>query len=278
MRKLLGYIAVTVLLVGGGASALLYIPAGGDAALPAWSGGEIRVGYSSEPPYSFRTAGGTVTGEAPAIARAVLAKMGIKPIRWVLLDFSKAIPALLDGQIDMLANGLFITPERAAVIHFSLPFCRIRPGLLVRRGNPLNLASYEDVAIHPGATAAVLDGSVEQSALTRLGVPASRLFVVPDPAGGLAAVLSGRADCLALSAPTVSWLAGEAPGDVEPAAAFREAPGAAVGQSAFGFRRKDVKLSAAVDIALREYIGTPEHLETVTPFGFGPEALPDWSH
>jgi polar amino acid transport system substrate-binding protein len=277
MRKLLGYVAVTLLLVAGGASALLYIRSGDDAAAPIWSGGEIRVGYSSEPPYSFRTVDGTVTGEAPAIAKAVLARIGVKRIRWVLLDFGKAIPALLDGQIDMIANGLFITPERAAVILFSLPYARTRPGLLVHLGNPLKLTSYELVAASPDVTAVVLDGSVEQRTLVHLGMPATRLFVVPDPSGGLAAVRSGRADCLALSAPTVSWLASESSSDVESAQPFHEPPGAPASQSAFGFRRTDTKLTAAVNEALREYIGTSNHLETVTPFGFGLEALPEWS-
>lgn len=280
MRRILGYVAVTLLLAVGGLWGLRYVREGGQSSAPVWSGGELRVGYSSEPPYSFRDSQGQVTGQAPEIAKAVLAAMGVTKIRWVLLDFGRAIPALLDGQVDMLANGLFITPTRAGQVLFSLPFCRVRPALLVRRGNPLSLVSYEDAAVRADVTVAVIDGSVEHAALIRLGKPTRGLFIVPDSAAGLAAVRSGRADGLALSAPTVAWLAGKATDEVEPAAPFRQPSDvseAAVEESAFAFRPEDRLLVEAVNAALRRYIGTPGHADAVSPFGFGPESLPRWS-
>lgn len=276
MRKLLEYVAVTVALLLCGLAVLLYIRSGGKADAPVWPGGQIRVGYSTEAPYSFRTADGTVTGMAPEMAKAVLRRAGIEPVRWVLLDFSQAIPALLAGRIDMIANGLFITPERGAQVLFSLPFASIRPGLLVRRNNPLRLHSYADVASRVAATAAVLDGSVEQLALVRLGKPMDRLFVVPDPAGGLAAVLSGRADCLALTAPTVAWLAAEAGGEAESASPFQGEGRIPVGESAFAFRQQDRALARRVNAALQDYIGTPRHSAMAARFGFGPESMPSW--
>ena len=277
MRKLMYYAAVTMLLGIGAFCALLYIRAGDRQAGPVWSGGDIRVGYSSEPPFSFRTPDGNVTGDGPEVAKAVLAQIGVVRIRWVLLDFGKAIGALQAGQIDMIANGLFITPERAARVLFSLPYCAVQQGLLVRRGNPLGLDSYEAVAGHSRAVAAVLDGSVEQGVLVRLGMPENRLFSVPDPAGGLAAVRLGRADCLALSEPTVRWLAGEGGDDVEVVEGFVAPRQIPVGQSAFAFRREDAALADAVNVALRAYVGTPEHLARVERLGFGSGALPEWS-
>ena len=275
MRKFSGYILITALLGLGIFCALFYIRAGNELPVHAWSGGELRVGYSSEPPYAFRTPTGDVTGEAPEIAKVVLEKIGVKRIRWVLLDFNKAIPALLAGHIDMIANGLFITPERATQVLFSLPYCSVQEGLLVHRGNPFHLTSYE-AAANSKVRVAVLDGSVEQRTFTSLGLSEDRLFVVPDPGGGLAAVRAGLADCLALSAPTIHWLAGEAPDDVEPAVPFYDAHEDALGQSAFAFRREDGSLAEAVNSVLREYIGSPEHLARVTSFGFGPEAFPLW--
>ena len=177
----------------------------------------------------------------------------------------------------MIANGMFITPERASRIAFSLPYSRTAQGLLTRRGNPKGLHAYADVAARSDVVAAVLAGSIEQQTLLRLGMSPSRLFVVPEPADGLAAVRQGRADCLALSAPTVAWMADNAPEEVEAATPFR-GPGdtLAVGRSAFGFRREDVHLRRAVDQALLGYIGTPEQLRRVQPFGFGPPSLPEW--
>ncbi|EFL51400.1 extracellular solute-binding protein family 3 [Solidesulfovibrio fructosivorans JJ]] len=277
MGKLWGYLAVSALAACGVIVALLYIRGADQASGPVWSGPEIRIGYSSEAPYSFRAKDGDVTGQSPEIAKAVLEKIGVGPIRWVLLDFGKAIPELLAGRIDMIANGLFITPYRAAKVLFSLPYSRVLPGLLVRRGNPRDLHSYAEVARKVDVTAAVLDGSVEQAELTALGMPPRRLFVVPDPMAGLAAVRAGRADCLALSSPTVSWFAHQSPDEVAVAEPFYEAPDAVPGESAFAFRAADRDLADRVNAALRSYIGTPEHEKRVEMFGFGPHSLPAWS-
>ncbi|MEA4857807.1 MAG: transporter substrate-binding domain-containing protein [Solidesulfovibrio sp.] len=274
MRNALGYVAVTVFFLVGGAMALLYVRSGGRAPSPVWAGGEIRVGYSIEAPYAYRTPTGDVAGAGPEVAKVVLGQAGIGPIRWVLLDFQEAFGALADGRIDMIANGLFITPERARRMRFSRPYSRTRQGLLVRRGNPLDLHAYGDAARHPTAVVAVLDGSVEQQALSRLGLPFDRLFVVPNPADGLAAVRAGRADGLALSAPTVSSLAGEAAGEVEPASPFAQEPGAPEGESAFAFRQEDRVLAGRVDTALGEFLGTPRYREDMARLGFDAVAPP----
>ncbi len=276
MRKILSYLVVTTLFIVSGVGALLYVR-GGAPEPRLWTGGEIRVGYSGEPPYCFRTARGEVSGAAPEVAKAVFGQAGIGPVRWVLLDFNQAIAALLDGRIDMIANGLFVTPERARRMLFSRPFCRSLPGLLVRHGNPLGLHSYEDAAKSASARIAVLDGSVEQLALAELGTPSERLFVVPDPAGGLAAVRSGRADALALSSPTVAWLAGESQGEAEPAAPMRQVAGAPEGQSAFAFRPTDKALAGRVDAALAGYIGSKSYQELLTSLGFGSGLMPPGS-
>lgn len=272
MRSVLGYLAVTAALFLGGLGAWLYLRSDDLAAPPVWSGGEIRVGYSSEPPYSFRTPAGEILGIGPETAKAVLSLAGIGPTRWVLLDFGQAIGALLDGRIDMIANGLFITPQRSDKVAFSLPYCATRQGLLVRRGNPLALHAYEDAAKNTAVVVAVLDGSVEQLAMGRLGVAADRLFVVPDPAGGLAAVRAGRADCLALTVASVNWLAREAASEVETASPFYPQPGTATGRSAFAFRPGDVKLAARVNTALSRYLVGSQHQERLRQLGFYSES------
>lgn len=277
MGRLWGYLAVSALVACGVVVALLYILAGDHGTATVWSGPGIRIGYSGEAPYAFRTGDGDVTGMAPETAKAVMARIGVAPIHWVLLDFGQGIPELLAGRIDMLANGLFITPQRAAIVRFSLPFSRAFPGLLVRRGNPRDLHSYADAVRADPVTAAVLDGSVEQAALTALGMPPQRLFVVPDPMAGLAAVRSGRADCLALSTPTVRWLARQSPDDVAAATPFQEQPDAVAGESAFAFRPADSALAERVNAALRSLLGTPRQEKRAETFGFAPPSRPAWS-
>lgn len=245
-----------------------------------WPGKTLRVGWAEEYPYAFRDEYGHITGEAPETARAVLAALGITGVDWVLLDFSRLIQALEDGDIDMIAAGMFATPERAARIDFSLPTVRVGQGLLVRAGNPKGLSSYDELASRRDVTTAVLMGSVEEDYLKKSGVPASRLFAVPDAATGAAAVLAGRADGLALSGPTVRLLARDSGGALQAAWPFtgpvkdnREQ----TGLPSFGFRKADTALRHGVDTVLRGFIGSAEHLRLVAPFGFTMDNVPEYA-
>ncbi|WP_353119156.1 ectoine/hydroxyectoine ABC transporter substrate-binding protein EhuB [Nitratidesulfovibrio sp.] len=274
--SLLGFIAlacaVTTLIY-----VLLELPDPNDA---TWRGGTIRVGYALEPPYADRTPEGTVTGEAPEVARAALSRAGITRVRWVLGDFNALIPDLLSGQIDMIAAGMFITPERAARVTFSLPTSAVGQGLLVRRGNPRDLHDYASLAERSEVTLAVLDGAVEHRQLLLLDMPAERLFLVPDVHAGMTAVRKGRVDGLALSGPTVVLLARQHPDELEAAQPFTQPViegKSVVGLCAFAFRKEDAPLADRVNEQLRAFIGTPEHLALVRPFGFDATSLPPWA-
>jgi polar amino acid transport system substrate-binding protein len=269
----------TVLAIIGLLAALALLLPGRGEKTASWSGKTLRVGWAEEYPFAFRDAAGQVTGEAPETARAALARLGITDVRWVLLDFARLVPALEEGDIDMIAAGMFITPERAARIDFSLPTVRVSPGLLVRSGNPRGLFSYDELARRLDVTVAVLKGSVEQRYFTDLGVLPGRLFVAPDAATGAAAVAAGRADALALSDPTVRLLARESGGVFEAAslaAGQAEDGRERQGLPAFGFRKADAALRAAMDEVLRDFVGAPEHLELIAPFGFDSKDMPDY--
>ncbi len=123
-----------------------------------WSGKILRLGYAEEYPYSFRDASGRVTGESAETARAVLDRLRIKDVRGVLVDFADLIHELELGEIDMIAAGMFITPQRSRRIDFSLPTAEVGQGLLVRPGNPENLHSYADLAGRSDVVVAVLSG------------------------------------------------------------------------------------------------------------------------
>src|SRR5512142_2320672 len=56
--------------------------------------GFIRIGFANEAPYGYATPDGKLTGEAPEVAKAVLAKMGINEVDGVLTEFGSLIPGL----------------------------------------------------------------------------------------------------------------------------------------------------------------------------------------
>lgn len=233
----------------------------------------VRVGYAIEAPFSYLDARGRVTGEAPEVAMAVAARLGQK-IEWIQSDFGALIAGLEAGQFDLIAAGMFITPERAERVLFSRPTCRVEQGLLVRKGNPLGLHSYQQLAGMPGVKIAVLDASVEESLLRRIGLGEANLLVVPDALSGRIAVETGVADGIALSAPAISWMSFQGQlNRTEPAEPFLPPPRDETGElgyCAFAFRKTDTALAAAWDAELGRFLGTSEHRELLIRLGLAP--------
>lgn len=236
--------------------------------------GYIRVGFANEAPFGYATPAGKLTGEAPEVAKAVLARMGIPEIDGVLTEFGSLIPGLKAGRFDIIAAGMFITPKRCQQISFSEPSYGIGQAFLVPEGNPKNLHTYADVAKHSDIKLAVMAGAVERGYAKQAGVSMGQLVMLPDPPSMLAAVQSGRAHAAALTALSIANLAdkGEAVESTEP---FATVAGKSVmGHGGFGFRPADGDLLAEFNRQLTAFLGTEAHLGLVTPFGFGKGFLP----
>lgn len=193
-----------------------------------------------------------------------------------MAEFGALLDELEQGRVDVVAAGMFITPERARRAAFSEPVFRTGQGLLVRLGNPLDLHAYADLAARPGARAAVLSGSVEAEMLRRTGLPEARLVHVPDARTGLTAVETGLADGLALSAPTLGWMVRSRPdAAVELARPFTQPEGdRALGYGGFAFRLQDRQLLTAWNRAQAVLVHGPDYPALLEGFGFPPEALP----
>lgn len=241
--------------------------------------GVVRVGYANEAPYAYldsRT--GELKGEAPAIARHVLAGMGVTEVEGVLTEFGSLIPGLKARRFDIIAAGMYITPKRCREIAFSNPTYGIDEAFIVEAGNPLGLHSYSDVAENAEASVGVVAGAVELGYARAMGVPDDRIVVFPDAPSAVAGVQAGRVDAYGGTALTVEDLLAKA-GDtgLERALPFsnpiirgREARG----YGAFGFRQGDEALLQEFNRGLAGLIGSPEHLELVGPYGFGADDLP----
>lgn len=271
-------IATFVALAAGIAGFLLWERNSGGTLAVARRTGSIRIGYAVEAPYAYLAANGMVTGESPEVARIIAARLGIPSVEWRLVDFSRLIDGLEAGRFDVIAAGMFITPERMRRVAFSHPTFRTSPGLLVRSGNPRALHSYTDIVQNSDLRVAVLGGSVEESLLLRLGFPEECIVHVPDAVTGLATVGSGQTDALALSAPTLRWMVEHTrTGLVDVASPFEDATStSAVPPSigGFAFRKKDIALRSAWNAQLVEFIGSAEHQALVQRFGFTPEDVP----
>ncbi|PTB20329.1 ectoine/hydroxyectoine ABC transporter substrate-binding protein EhuB [Trinickia symbiotica] len=228
--------------------------------------GEVRIGYANEAPFAYTTPDGKVTGESPEIAKKVFAKLGVKKVDGVLTEWGSLIPGLKAGRFDVIAAGMYITPERCQQVAFADPQYQIQDTLLVQKGNPKNLHSYSDVA-KADAKLAVMSGTAEVGYSQQDGVKTDQLQQVPDTTAQLQAVRERRVDAAVGTALTMKALAKKDPSQVEAVEGFKDDP-KHTGYGALAFRQEDTDLREAVDKVLHSWLGTPDHLQTVAPFGF----------
>ena len=231
--------------------------------------GVIRIGYAVEAPYAFLTDEGEVTGESPEVAKQIVARMGIARIVWKQTYFEELIAELEANRIDVIAAGMFATPDRKKRVLFSDPTFSVYQGLLVPKGNPHDLYTCPQIATNDHIRIAVLAGSIEESDLRAQHIPDRRLVIVPDVLTGRLSVETGMADVLVLSAPSVRWAAlNDHLGKTEAVQLVQHARRPVTGEGAFAFRKCDWRLQRAWNRAQDGFIGTHEHIVLVQPFGF----------
>lgn len=265
-----------MLALGATAIALAPLAASADSTLDqAKKNGYVRVGFANEAPFAYATPDGKLTGEAPEVAKAVLKKMGINEVDGVLTEFGSLIPGLKAHRFDIIAAGMFVTPARCKEIAFSEPSYGIGEAILVKKGNPKTIKDLSSFAQNKNLKLAVMAGAVEVGFAKDAGVPQGQLEVLPDQSSLLAAVEAGRADGAALTALSIAEMAKKGSG-VESTEPFSTVAGKSVaGHGAFGFRKEDADFVAAFNKELKTFIGSPEHIALVTPFGFGKGYLPN---
>lgn len=241
--------------------------------------GTVRIAYANEAPFGYNDpATGKVTGEAPEIAGELLKRMGVKHVESTLTDFGQLIPGLKAGRFDIIAAGMYVTPERARQINFSLPTYVVGEGFVVKKGNPKGLHSFRDVMNHADAVLGVVGGTAELSIAEALKIPEDRTMVFPDNGAALAGLLAGRIDAFAGTALTVQDLLRRSnSNELERADPFEQPSvgGHTKSYGAFGFRKEDTALLVEFNKHLETFIGSPEHRALVSPFGFTEAELPD---
>src|ERR1700710_1634133 len=197
--------------------------------------GEVRIGYANETPFAYTTPDGTVTGESPEIAKKIFAKLGVKKVDAVLTEWGSLIPGLRAGRFDVIAAGMYVTPERCKQVAFANPQYQIQDTLLTLKGNPKALDSYASVAKLPDTKLAVMAGSVELGYARDSGVKDAQLLQVPDTNAQMQAVRARRADAAAGTALTMKGLASKTDGQVEALPRFVDDP-KHTGYGALAFR------------------------------------------
>ncbi|MFY9509679.1 MAG: transporter substrate-binding domain-containing protein, partial [Rubrivivax sp.] len=102
-----------------------------------------------------------------------------------------------------------------------------------------------------------------------LGLAGERLVAVPDAQTGRAAVATGNVDALALSLPTLTWMARQQPGSFE----VLPDTDSAGDRVAFAFGPDAAALQQAWNRAQAVWVGGAEHRRLVAELGFVIDAV-----
>lgn len=236
--------------------------------------GFIRAGFANEAPYGFINKDGELTGISPEVAQVVLERIGVPEIHGIQSTFSSLIFGLNAGLWNIATAGMFVTPERCEKVDFSIPTYKMGESLLVPKGNPQDLHSFEDVAESPDVTLAVIAGGIEAGLAKAAGVPAERIVQFPTQASMLTAVLNGAVDAAALTELSILRMA-HVGGEAVQAVKDFYSPASVTGYGALAFDPDDDALRKAVNEVLRQFIGSKKHLKIISQFGLTRANIPE---
>lgn len=235
--------------------------------------GVIRVAVANEIPYGYMDMSGKAQGAGPEVAQAIMERLGVKNIKWETANFGSLIPGLQAKRFDMVAAEMAILPQRCNTVLFSEPNSSYGEGLLVAKGNPKNIHSYEDFA-KTDHTIAIMAGADQLEMMQALGVPDNRMITISNNADAISTVSTGRADAYAATGQTASDLASKSGGKVELAAQFKDPiingnPVRSWG--GFTFAKESEDLRDAVNKELAEFKKTDEWKAILSKHGFTEE-------
>ncbi|WP_186231212.1 transporter substrate-binding domain-containing protein [Burkholderia gladioli] len=107
--------------------------------------GTLRIGLEGTfPPFNSKAPSGELVGYDVDIAKAVAAKLGLKP-EFVTTEWSGIIAGLQAGKFDVIVNQVGVTGKRKEVLDFSPAYTYSAAQLIQRKDDTRNFKSLDDL-------------------------------------------------------------------------------------------------------------------------------------
>ena len=256
MRNSTVYLVIAVIVVAviaGVAGAYLggFIGGGGKKVL--------KVGTSPDfPPFEYVDKEGNIVGIDIDLIKSIAAKQGYE-VEIVSIDFDGLIPALQNGQIDVIAAGMTITEEREQKVDFTIPYWDADQAILVKKGSNLHFDSLNDlvgktVGVQSGTTGEwLIDDFINQSGeeITVKRYP-SFVLAVTD-------LVNGRTDAVIVDTPVAAAYAKKY--DVEVSATIKTGE-----QYGLAVRKGNTELLNELNSALEEFLKSQEWKDIISNY------------
>ena len=235
----------------------------------------LTVAFFSYRPNAYLNEAGELVGTDPETIRAVLEDMGLKIATMVDTEWGNLVPGLNAGRFDIIAAGMYVTPDRCKQVAFSEPYLGFSQAMAVPKGNPNALQTIEDIAAK-GLKVAVIAGSAQVGYAADAGVPEANVMQIPDTATGAAALRAGRVDALYIDTPGIRALVESIPErDLEMTKPFDTVKGRVVmPHGAFAFRQADAAFVKTFDVALKKRLASSDQVEMLKRNGLSADEMP----
>ncbi|MGI9206240.1 MAG: transporter substrate-binding domain-containing protein [Woeseiaceae bacterium] len=174
--------------------------------------GTIRFGVSEFVPSTIRTKSGELIGFEIDMARKIASDMNVKP-EFKVYEWEKIIPAVQNGEIDVIAGGMSITPGRALQVNFSQPTAESGVGLATNTEKTKNISALEHLNDDRVVIAVVADTIAHSVAETFFEKATIKAYATEKLAEE--EIIADRAHAYLASSAEINYLALTNPGKVD---------------------------------------------------------------
>ncbi|KQB86446.1 ABC transporter substrate-binding protein [Corynebacterium lowii] len=217
--------------------------------------GELVIGSNPPfPPFEFKDSSGNIIGVEMDLARAVASAMGLE-LRIIQQDFSKILPAVDAGTIDMGATGFTDTPQRREnydfvnTLYAGIQWAQLTDGEAIDPERPCGLT----VAVQRTTVSETDDLRPKNERCLENGEKPIEILAYDTSDSAATALVVGRADALSADSPVTAWA-------IEKAGGAITKTGPMVAAAPYGFATpKGSELSAAVAAAMQYLIDTGDY-------------------
>ena len=240
---------VPVLLQGGATDANPDLPPPSNTLDRIRRRGVLRVGLSTFVPWAMNAGDGKLIGYEIDLARRLAHDLGVE-LEIVPASWPHVMDDLLDERFDMISSGMAITPKRALVVNFSVPYGHSKAVVIANRKKAKDVRTVDDLN-REDMTIGVYEGSVNE-ALPPTLFPKARVQTFENQNGLLAALVDGTVSAAIAASPGPEFLETRAPEELylplaEPLARRAEA---------FAIRKGDPDFLSYLDAWVRYYTET----------------------
>lgn len=173
---------------------------------------ELRVGITLAAPWAIRDDSGDLSGFEVDVARKLAADMDVS-VEFLRYDYDALIRALEAGEIDLIAAGLTITPERALHVNFSRPYATGGIGIATNLETTARIERLEQLNSAEFSVAVMADSAAED--LAKRILPRARLEAYREEDAASDALIAGEVDVYLDEEPIPSFLAVEFPNQID---------------------------------------------------------------